>query len=123
VPVPPPLRAAGRKNAPRVVAAAPPSAPEAPAATLARETAALRAVRIALRDHDAAAARAALAAYQREFPAGLLAEEAAALAVDTLCALGDDDAAARATAAFRSRYPASLHAARLERGCQGDATP
>ncbi len=130
VPVPPPGDRARAQVVSRPRAIRPETAPPAPPApresrtqTLERETAALRAVRTALRDHDAPAAFAALEAYGRDFPEGLLAEEADALRVEALCALGHHDDAARAAASFLSRYPRSLHTARVERGCEGDPTP
>ncbi len=133
VPVPPPApaadlpaaapaRAAGPRPGARATSA-PAAASATRAATLERETAALLQVRRDLREHDADAALAALAAYAHEFPDGLLGEEADALRVEALCALNRPDDAARAASSFLSRYPHSLHAARVERGCEGDASP
>jgi len=99
------------------------AAPASSSATLEREVAALRAVRTALRDGDAARALAALAGYAQEFPEGALSEEADVLRVEALCALNRRDEATHAAASFLERHPQSLHAARVARGCEGDPTP
>ncbi|MCA9519000.1 MAG: hypothetical protein KC635_28895, partial [Myxococcales bacterium] len=58
-------------------------------------------------------ALAALAEHARVFPAGQLAEERDLLRYRALRASGDAAAAQKAAAAFRERYPKSIHGAEL----------
>ena len=95
---------------PPAVAEEPPSEP---APSLADETAALDAVRVAAQSSGAAAALGLLDAYDRRFSSGSLRAEAAVLRVEALLAAGRRaDAVAFATRQI-SADPESAHAARL----------
>lgn len=84
-----------------------------PGGGLAAEVALIDAARASLVAGDPRAAWATLEQHARAFPSGQLAEERELLRVRALRALGRVEAAKEAAAAFRARYPKSMHAAEL----------
>jgi hypothetical protein len=67
---------------------------------------------------DPRLALALLDEHEQRYPSGMLAPEREVLAIEALRALGRDSEAERRLAAFRTRYPNSLHLRRLERGAR-----
>ena len=84
----------------------------APAATLARELAALDAARTAVAHQQPRRALALLEAYTRAYPDGTLGPEAEILRIDALSQGGQGAAARRHAEAFVRRHPNSVLAAR-----------
>jgi len=84
----------------------------APAATLARELAALDAARTAVAHQQPRRALALLDAYTRAYPDGTLGPEAEILRIDALSQGGQGAAARRHADAFVRRHPNSVLAAR-----------
>ncbi len=83
-----------------------------PAATLARELAALDVARTAAAHHDPRRAIALLDAYARAYPGGSLRPEAEILRIDALAQGGHAAAARYRAEAFVRRHPGSVLAAR-----------
>lgn len=87
--------------------------PEPPHSRLPNEVELLLAAR-QQRERAPAETLRMLDVHARRFPRGLLAPEREVLAIEALRALGHDDAARARLAAFRARYPDSMHLRRLE---------
>ena len=87
--------------------------PQAAAASLSDEVAALQVARTALSAHDAGGAIAALDRYKSRFPAGRLAPEATVLRIDALVERGDRAQASALAERFESANPKSPYADRV----------
>ncbi len=107
---PAPSASVALKRATATPSAAPPSAQD-----LSVEIAGLRRAQQLLHAGDASAALAALEQLAHEVPKGTLAEERDATRALALCQLGRPSDPR--VAGFFSRYPASVHAARVQSAC------
>lgn len=101
-------------RAPPAARAEPAAAPTASPSRLADEQAFLDAARAQLAVGDVISAERTLRRHEQRFSGGVLEEERTALLVLALARAGDTDAAARTAAAFRVRWPDSLHLGTVE---------
>jgi hypothetical protein len=114
-----------RRSAPhrRVVAAGPPVTPVVPAASLAEEVRALRAVERALRDGNPGFALALLRELDRAVPNGQLVEERLATRTIARCASGDVPLGVNPAEDFAARYPDSVYGRRVADVCAATDSP
>ena len=98
-----------------------PAPPARTASTIQAERMLLLKARSYRKDGNPAGALTLLDEYSRTFTGGKLLEEQAALRVLVLCDLGHTKRAKRQAAAFRSRWPASVQANRVNGSCAGSA--
>lgn len=115
--------AVARASSPAVADAGAPSRTRTRAVRLDEETAAVAAIRAALRSGDARRAIQLVDAYEAEFASGVLAEEAMVLRIESLVRAGDRAEAARRARAFLAERPGSPYAPRLQSMNVGASEP
>lgn len=95
--------------------------PKAMRPSLDSERALIDAINLALGRNDAAEALAQVREHASRFPKGTFAEDREALRVVALCRLGRAAEAERARKSFLSRWPSSMHTARVRAACSDDS--
>lgn len=97
------------------------TAPKPMRPSIDSERALIDAINLALGRNDAAEALAQVREHAARFPKGTFTEDREALRVVALCRLGRASEADRARTNFLSRWPSSMHAARVRAACSDDS--